>query len=110
MQFTLLLSLVLSSLSLISAAPISSAEIAENAGKGLRLLSLNEDAEPVWKSEDQVLDLMRSGVKFASLNLSCTFGYCSCIPSAVRCDRGLRRGGEAQGCRAQVQGPCSRSL
>ncbi|KAJ3510835.1 hypothetical protein NLJ89_g4450 [Agrocybe chaxingu] len=64
MHFTSLLSLIVTSLALVSAVPISPSEIATNSAKGLRLLDLSEDTEPVWKTEDEVLDLLRAGVNF----------------------------------------------
>lgn len=48
----------------VLAAPLASSEIQEKSAAGLRLLSLDENAEPVWKSEDEKLELMRKGVKF----------------------------------------------
>ncbi|CAL1708995.1 unnamed protein product [Somion occarium] len=47
-----------------TAAPISSSEIQDKSAQGLRLLSLEENAVPVWKTEDEKLELMRQGVKF----------------------------------------------
>lgn len=48
----------------ILAAPLTSSEIQEKSDAGLRLLSLDENAAPVWKSEDEKLELMRQGVHF----------------------------------------------
>ncbi|KAF8159523.1 Zn-dependent exopeptidase [Crassisporium funariophilum] len=64
MIFLASLSLVLLSVSLVNAVPIKTSDIVVNAAKGLRLLSLAEGAEPVWKTEDEALDLLRSGIKF----------------------------------------------
>ena len=47
-----------------NAVPIAHDEIVSNIDKGLRLLSLAENEDPVWKTEDEKLDLMRQGVKF----------------------------------------------
>ena len=49
---------------LSAAAPISSSEIEEKSAQGLRLLSLSEDAEPVWKTEDEKLELKKQDVHF----------------------------------------------
>lgn len=49
---------------LTAAAPVSSSEIQEKSAQGLRLLSLAEDADPVWKTEDEKLDLQRQDVHF----------------------------------------------
>ncbi|TFK75019.1 Zn-dependent exopeptidase [Pluteus cervinus] len=58
------LAALLALLGVALAAPISNDEIAEKSSQGLRLLSLGENVEPVWKSEDEKLDLMRKGIKF----------------------------------------------
>ncbi|KAH6899473.1 aminopeptidase [Coprinopsis sp. MPI-PUGE-AT-0042] len=47
-----------------SAAVIPAAELRSKAAKGLRLISLEEGAEPVWKTEAQVLDLIKDDVGF----------------------------------------------
>ncbi|TFK39865.1 aminopeptidase [Crucibulum laeve] len=64
MRLQLLVNLAFTALVFVHAAPISHAEIKTKSAQGLRLLSLGEDVEPVWKTEDEKLDLMRSGVKF----------------------------------------------
>ncbi|PPQ78391.1 hypothetical protein CVT25_011614 [Psilocybe cyanescens] len=65
MHFPAALSLLLSALSLVvNASPIRPADIKSNVAKGLRLLSLAEGTEPVWKTENEVFDLLRAGVKF----------------------------------------------
>ncbi|KDQ19010.1 hypothetical protein BOTBODRAFT_481275 [Botryobasidium botryosum FD-172 SS1] len=56
--------LALAFLGCVAALPISSQEIAQNAAKGLRLLSLSENDTPVWKTEDEKLDLIKAGKKF----------------------------------------------
>lgn len=45
---------------------ISSAEIATNVAKGLRLLSIEEGKEPVWKTQAQALDLLRQKINYVS--------------------------------------------
>ncbi|KAG5637248.1 hypothetical protein H0H81_005246 [Sphagnurus paluster] len=45
-------------------AAISESELKENTAKGLRLISLAEGVDPVWKTEDEKLDLMRSKINF----------------------------------------------
>lgn len=56
--------LVVLALALVRAAPIEPTELHSKAAQGLRLLDLAEDAEPVWKTEDEKLELMRAGVHF----------------------------------------------
>ncbi len=63
------LAALLALLGVALAAPISHDEIAEKSSQGLRLLSLGENIEPVWKSEDEKLDLMRKGVQFVRTRL-----------------------------------------
>ena len=50
-------------------------EINAKAAQGLRLLSLAEDAPPVWKTEDEVLDLIRAGTNFVSTPPSATLKF-----------------------------------
>ncbi|KAG6864152.1 hypothetical protein C0991_012007 [Blastosporella zonata] len=45
-------------------AKVTYTELAENRAKGLHLLSLQPDVDPVWKTEDEKLDLMRADVNF----------------------------------------------
>ncbi|EAU90002.1 aminopeptidase [Coprinopsis cinerea okayama7 len=45
-------------------ALITEAEIQEQTAKGLRLISLEEGVDPVWKTEDEVLDLIREDIGF----------------------------------------------
>ena len=60
-------SLVLSALSALAlAAPLAHDEIEKNTADGLRLLSLEDGAEPVWKTEDEKLELMKAGTQFVS--------------------------------------------
>jgi leucyl aminopeptidase len=46
------------------AVPIAVSEVNDKAAQGLRLLSLGDDVEPIWKTEDEKLELMRAGTKF----------------------------------------------
>ncbi|KAI0070534.1 Zn-dependent exopeptidase [Panus rudis PR-1116 ss-1] len=68
MQFSSLLrafvTLALGTSLVALAVPISSSEIQAKSAQGLRLLSIEEGAVPVWKSEDEKLELMRKGTKF----------------------------------------------
>ncbi|KAJ8516803.1 hypothetical protein ONZ45_g5938 [Pleurotus djamor] len=50
--------------SLVQAAPISSSDLKANVARGLRLIELADDAEPVWMTEDQKLDLIRADTPF----------------------------------------------
>ncbi|KAF9269163.1 Zn-dependent exopeptidase [Marasmius fiardii PR-910] len=45
-------------------APISHEEVVANVANELRLLSLEDGADPVWKTEDEKLELMRAGKQF----------------------------------------------
>lgn len=63
MKYQLLLT-ALVSLAIAAPAVISHAEIETNTAKGLRLLSLEEGAVPVWKTEEEKLDIMRANKKF----------------------------------------------
>ena len=51
-------------LPLVSSAPISHDEIEAKVAQNLRLLGLEDGAEPVWKTEDEKLELMRAGKQF----------------------------------------------
>jgi len=59
-----LLSFIFLAITLARAAPISHEEIAKNLSKGLRLLQLTEDGEPIWKTEEEEFELKRKGVNF----------------------------------------------
>ncbi|KAF8074637.1 Zn-dependent exopeptidase [Lyophyllum atratum] len=47
-----------------SCAAIPLAELRSASTDGLRLLSLKDGAEPVWRTENDRLDLLRSGIQF----------------------------------------------
>ncbi|RPD52916.1 Zn-dependent exopeptidase, partial [Lentinus tigrinus ALCF2SS1-7] len=47
-----------------SAAPVTTQELADMATKGYRLLDLEEGAAPVWKTEEEKLELLRANVHF----------------------------------------------
>lgn len=64
MRFWLSLGLLATTFALGSAAPISHSEIQAKTSQGLRLLSLEDGADPVWKSEDEKLELMRAETQF----------------------------------------------
>lgn len=56
------------SIAFVHAAPvIPLAEVRSKAAQGLRLLELAEDADPVWKTEDEKVDLIKAGVHFVCL-------------------------------------------
>lgn len=74
-KFPTLLSFILASLTIVNAGPISPAVIQANAAKGLRLLSLAEGAEPVWKTEGEMLDLLRAGKRFVRLHPATSWGH-----------------------------------
>ncbi|KAG6832123.1 hypothetical protein H0H87_002636 [Tephrocybe sp. NHM501043] len=50
--------------SLVYGAAIPISELRAKAAAGLRLLSLEDGVEPVWKTEDEELQLLRSGQPF----------------------------------------------
>lgn len=49
------------------AAPVTTQELAVMAAKGYRLLDLEEGAAPVWKTEEEKLELLRANVHFVSI-------------------------------------------
>lgn len=73
-------------------AAISKAELRGNTAKGLRLISLEDGIDPVWKTEDEKLELMRAFVKFVSFSwiLEERLGYAESQCYLVRCYRGIR--------------------
>jgi leucyl aminopeptidase len=48
----------------VCSVPIAISEVQEKSAQGLRLLQLGEDLEPVWKTEDEKLELMKQRVNF----------------------------------------------
>lgn len=64
MRSSILLSLVAALLPAALGAPISHDELVTNSAQGLRLLQLGETVDPVWKTEDEKLELLRSGSQF----------------------------------------------
>ncbi|KAF9006071.1 aminopeptidase [Cyathus striatus] len=64
MKLSATLGYLLAVLALVEASPISHKEIVEKSAASFRLLKFAEDADPVWKSEDDKLELMRAGVRF----------------------------------------------
>lgn len=68
MRFSLSIGAILAAVLLgtVSAAPTKT-DFASNVAKGLRLISLEDGAEPVWKTESEVLDLLRAKKQFVCL-------------------------------------------
>ncbi|KAH9847040.1 Zn-dependent exopeptidase [Lenzites betulinus] len=64
MKFSTLGCLLAMALGAVRAAPIGPDELTDMAVKGYRLLSLAEGVPPVWKTEEEKLELMRSNVRF----------------------------------------------
>ncbi|KAI0634037.1 Zn-dependent exopeptidase [Trametes polyzona] len=62
--FSALFCAITAALGVVRAAPVAPKELADMAAKGYRLLSLAEGAEPVWKTEEEKLELLRSKVHF----------------------------------------------
>ena len=56
--------LVIATCLLSATARITLQEIHEKSAKGLHLIDLSEDAEPVWKTDEQVLELISKNVGF----------------------------------------------
>jgi leucyl aminopeptidase len=57
--------LLLATIVATNAAPVVPlSDLRTKAAQGLRLLSLEEGADPVWKTENEVLDLVRAGKNF----------------------------------------------
>jgi leucyl aminopeptidase len=52
------------SLNLVQAVPVSSSELKEKAASGLRLLSIKDSADPVWKTEDEMIELKKAKINF----------------------------------------------
>ena len=69
------LALVCAAIALGHAAPVSNDELASNKAEGLRLISLAENEEPVWKTEDEKLDLMRNKVQFVRGPIQLAIGF-----------------------------------
>ncbi|KAG8923450.1 hypothetical protein FRC03_003602 [Tulasnella sp. 419] len=65
MKFSTLAALLASLLvSGVLAAPIGHEEIISQSSAGLRLISLQEGVDPVWKSQQEVDDLIKNDIKF----------------------------------------------
>ncbi|KAG6844532.1 hypothetical protein H0H87_006116, partial [Tephrocybe sp. NHM501043] len=60
--FANLLSIIFAAIS--ARAIVTRTELADNTAKGLRLISLEEGADPVWKTEEEALDLRRAHIHF----------------------------------------------
>ena len=73
---TLLLLVTVLSVNARPVVPLT--EINAKSAQGLRLLSLAEDAAPVWKTESEVLELIRGGTNFVG------------VPSLLPAQLGLR--------------------
>ncbi|KAK0217834.1 hypothetical protein IW262DRAFT_1390815 [Armillaria fumosa] len=55
---------ILAAFALVQSAPITSDEIEAKSAQGYRLLSIVDGEDPVWKTEDEKLQLMREEVQF----------------------------------------------
>ncbi|KAJ7240504.1 Zn-dependent exopeptidase [Mycena rebaudengoi] len=64
MKFASAFGVACAAFAIVNAVPITHDEIEANSAEGLRLLTLEDGAAPVWKTEDEKLDLMRAGVQF----------------------------------------------
>ena len=59
-----LLNLVLAAVSFVYAAPITHDEIVTKSAKGLRLLQFSEGSDPVWKTDEEAIELMKQRSTF----------------------------------------------
>jgi leucyl aminopeptidase len=64
-----LLNLVLAAVIFVRAAPITHEEIIESSAKGLHLLQLTENDAPVWKTDEEELELKREGINFVGFDM-----------------------------------------
>lgn len=64
MKFASAFGIACATFAFVNAVPIAHDEIEAKSAQGLRLLSLEDGAEPVWKTEDEKLDILRSGKQF----------------------------------------------
>lgn len=69
LQFAVFAALLVA-LALVRSAPITPDEIAAKSSQGYRLLSIVDGEDPVWKTEDEKLQLMREEVQFV-----CSLAY-----------------------------------
>jgi leucyl aminopeptidase len=70
-SLALAVTLVATLVRLGAAVPVTSgSNFAAKAKAGLRLLSLEEGAEPVWKTEEETLEIMRAGKNFVGAFMS----------------------------------------
>jgi hypothetical protein len=67
MKFTAAFGLACAAVAFVSAVPVTHDEIAAKSSKGLRLLKLEEDADPIWVTEDEKLDLLKAKKQFVRL-------------------------------------------
>ncbi len=84
MKFSVLGCLLATAFSVVRAAPIAPQELADKAAQGFRLLSLAEGAEPVWKTEEEKLELLRAKVHFVSPRSPCSHRRMVLIFAIVR--------------------------
>ncbi|KAJ6592192.1 hypothetical protein DFH09DRAFT_1415128 [Mycena vulgaris] len=64
MKFASALGVACAAFVAVNAVAIAHEEIVAKAAQGLRLLSLEEGADPVWKTEEEKLELMRADISF----------------------------------------------
>ncbi|KIY71861.1 Zn-dependent exopeptidase [Cylindrobasidium torrendii FP15055 ss-10] len=62
--------LPLAAATLVTAATLSSEEIAQKADQGLALLRFAENVDPVWHTEDERLDFLRNGTRFMDVTFT----------------------------------------
>lgn len=63
------LTLVFAAITAAYAIPITKDEIEAKSAQGLRLLRLAEDADPVWKTEKEIMQLIEDDVGFVSFQV-----------------------------------------
>ncbi|KAH8832733.1 Zn-dependent exopeptidase [Flagelloscypha sp. PMI_526] len=64
MKFTAAFGLACAAIAFVSAVPVTHDEIEAKSSEGLRLLKLEEDADPIWVTEDEKLDLLKAKKQF----------------------------------------------
>lgn len=62
----------------VVSVPVS--DFQERASQGLRLLQLGDDLEPVWKTEEEKLDLLEQDIGFVRLLTASLFPTSHCFP------------------------------
>lgn len=62
------LALIFAVFTAVCAVPITKEEIKSKSTQGLRLLSLAEDAQPIWVTESEMMQLIQDNVGFVRVS------------------------------------------